>query len=57
MLVEVGLVLLWKKEVDFKVLCYSNLDIHGGRERTSSLWEWILTGVYKNPKVERRRKL
>lgn len=49
-----GLVLLWKREVDFEVLSFSSSIIHGRvREKEVNGTDWFFSSVYRCPKVEK----
>lgn len=51
-----GLVVLWKKEVELEILCYSNSFIHGSvRGGLLSLSNYFFIEVYENPKNEKRK--
>lgn len=50
-----GLVLLWKREIDLEVICYSDNCIHSRVRDTISRTEWMLFRIYGLPKVEQRK--
>lgn len=53
-----GLALLWKKEFQFELICYSQSVIHSHiREDQPSSRDWFFTEVYGHPEVEKRKEI
>lgn len=50
--------LMWKKEVNLEILCYSNLVIHGSvkslvKSPNGEIPYWSITGVYGSSTTEK----